>query len=160
LVAGPEARIRLLGDLAEPVEGVTTAADRGVEVEEVAGGGAVAQRVNLAGHDVIRVQYRTDVHLDRWLDPPVGDQFHPVDLVGLARVGHLKPRDQLVPKLRLDLETVRSVRRDNRIGGGREIRTSVPVGEQVDVLARPRKDPMGRDSVAAGEGKAVWPADL
>jgi hypothetical protein len=93
--------------------------------------------------ELIRVQHRTDIHLDRWLDPPSGDQFHPVDLVGLARVGHVEPRDQFVPKLRLDLETVRSVRRDHRIDGSREIRRSVPAGEQVDVLARPLKDPVG-----------------
>nr|WP_158244829.1 hypothetical protein [Verrucosispora sp. ts21] len=74
-------------EVAELVEGVPAAADGGIDVEEVAGGCPVVEGVHLAGHHVIGVQDRTDVHLDWRLGAPVRDQFHAVLLVWLGRFG-------------------------------------------------------------------------
>jgi len=50
-----EAGVCVVRELAELVESIAAACDRGVDVEEVTGGGAVVEGVHLAGHDVVEV---------------------------------------------------------------------------------------------------------
>ena len=126
-----EAGVGVVGEFAKLVEGVTAAGERGVDVEEVAGGGAVVQRVHLAGHDVVGMQDRADVHLYRRLGAPVGDQFDPVLPVRLVRVGDVQPGECVQPKVDLDIQALGPVRGDHVVHRGREVRPALPVGEQV-----------------------------
>src|SRR6266542_204797 len=84
-----------LGEVAKLLWGVAPAADRGVDVEEVAGGGAVAESIHLARHGIVGMWDRADVGLDRRLGAPGGDQLHPVLAVRVVRIGGLQPRKRV-----------------------------------------------------------------
>lgn len=157
----PAATRRADAAVAKAVKGVPAAADRGVDVKEVAGGGPVVEGIHLAGHDVVGMQHRTDVHLYRRLGTPVSDQLHPMRPVWLyvARIGDVEPGECVQSQVDLDIEALGLVCRDHLIYRGREVRLALPVGEQVHILARALQNPVHRDCVPASESKPEGSAD-
>lgn len=76
-----------------------------------------------------------------------------MDLVRLARVGHVEPRDQLGPEFGRDLETVCPLGHDDRVDGGWEVRASVPASGTDPQSWTPPGAP-SRTSVRDGRGSS------
>lgn len=57
-----------------------------------------------------------------------------------------------------DVEALGPVRGDHLVDGGREVGTTLPVGEQVHILARALENAVRRDRVPTGQGEPERPA--
>jgi hypothetical protein len=76
-----------------------------------------------------------------------GDQFHPVLPVRLVRVADVQPGERVQPQVDLNVEALGPVRGDHLVHGGWEVGAALPVGEQVNIIARALKNAVRRDRV-------------